>query len=187
MQKIDRSRFLFAFQGPFGALKDAQKAGLSFLLESLEADDQVTDLRHAAYMLATVYHECAGTWQPIAENDHGAGHPYGLPDSRTGQVYYGRGYVQLTWYDNYREMGRVFGLDLCAEPALVLHPDVAYKIMSYGMRKGAFTGARLSTFLHDDVTDYLHARKIINGTDCAERIADYAQKIEICLEAATQA
>jgi hypothetical protein len=34
--------------------------------------------------------------QPIEEYGKGRGMPYGKPDPTTGQVYYGRGFVQLT-------------------------------------------------------------------------------------------
>jgi hypothetical protein len=56
-----------------------------------------------AYVLATVYHETASTMEPIEEYGKGAGHSYGEPDPETGQVYDGRGYVQLTWKDNYQK------------------------------------------------------------------------------------
>src|SRR6185369_17418114 len=99
---IDRDKFLFIYeQQDFKTLKDPAQAGLVALLEFIEADELIERLEWAAYMLATVFHECAGTWQPIEEYGKGKGLKYGTPDTRTGQVYYGRGYTQNTWYDNY--------------------------------------------------------------------------------------
>ncbi len=178
MQAIDREKFLFAFQGPFGTLNTNQLSGLNFLIDQLEADDNVTDIRHAAYMLATAWHETGKTLQPIEEYGKGTGHKYGVPDPGTGKAYYGRGYVQLTWKDNYAAMGRVLGKDFVSHPELVMVPEDAYLIMSHGMRRGSFTGARLSMYIHDDACDYVSARKIINGTDCAAIIAKYAAGIE---------
>lgn len=178
MQKIDKNKFLFLFVNGFGPLSDPQRNGLTFLLDQLMLDDQVTDWRHAAYMLATAWHETAKTMRPIAEYGRGVGKKYGLPDKKTGHIYYGRGYVQLTWPENYQGMGQALGIDLYNEPDKAMQPDVAYAIMSRGMRKGSFTGVKLSTYINDVKCDYLHARKIINLMDCAELIAGYAVKIE---------
>lgn len=188
MQKLDKQRFLFAMEGPFGALNTRALDGLTQIIGFLEADEHITDPRHAAYMLATTYHETAGTFQPIAEYDRGAGRKYGLPDKQTGKIYYGRGYVQLTWRENYQAMSQVFGLDFVNEPDLVMRPEIAYQIMRHGMRKGSFTGVKLATYIYDDTTvhrcDYLNARKIINGLDYAEKIAGYAKIFEAALTAA---
>ena len=39
--------------------------------------------------------------QPIEEYGKGKGRPYGIKDRETGETYFGRGYVQLTWRENY--------------------------------------------------------------------------------------
>lgn len=176
--KFDKDKFLFLYSNEYGHLNDFQEKGITGLLIFIENDSEITDIRWASYMLATCKHECAGTWRPIAEYGKGAGKKYGIPDAKTGQTYYGRGYIQLTWKENYQSMAQVTGGDLVNFPDLAMNPDTAYDIMSYGMRKGSFTGVRLSQFIHDDVCDYVGARKIINGTDCDEKIAGYAVTIE---------
>lgn len=177
--KFDVEKFLFLYANEYGAFKDKRKSdGLADLLQFIEEDEAVSDIRWAAYMLATVKHECAGTWQPIAEYGKGVGRKYGIPDPRTGKTYYGRGFVQLTWYDNYATMGRIFGIDLLHEPDLAMRPEVAYQIMSHGMRKGSFTGKRLGMYIDGDKCDYIGSRRIINALDCAEAIAGYATTLE---------
>lgn len=183
--KFDRQKFFDGYTAAFGALNDSQRAGLEALLAAAEADADITDIRWLAYMFATVKHECAGTWKPIEEYGKGKGRKYGTPvtvtdpDGRSySNAYYGRGYVQLTWDYNYRNMGKALGNRLLYEPSLALQADVAYRIMSHGMRNGSFTGAGLSRFISGDTCDYVNARKIINGLDQAERIAGYAQKLE---------
>ena len=58
----------------------------------------------------------------------------------------------------------------------VLQPTIAYRIMSYGMRYGSFTGEKLSDFIRPGkAADYYHAREIINGLDRAGTIGGYAQ------------
>ena len=52
---------------------------------------------------ATVYHETRHAMWPIKEYGRGEGHEYGEPDPETGQTYYGRGFVQLTWREQLRQ------------------------------------------------------------------------------------
>ena len=183
--KFDRDKFFAAYAAAFGTPNDGQKQGLDALLTAAEADTEITDIRWLSYMFATVKHECADRWKPIEEFGKGQGHKYGIPVTVTdpagksySNAYYGRGYVQLTWDYNYRNMGKVLNNRLLYEPSLALDADVAYRIMSYGMRNGSFTGAKLSRFINADGCDYVNARKIINGLDQAQRIAGYAQKLE---------
>lgn len=193
--KIDRQKFYAAYEAAFGAFsKPDRKAGMDALLTAAEGDTQITDLRWLAYMLATVKHECADRWQPIEEFGKGQGYKYGKPVTVTDpagkqytNVYYGRGYVQLTWDYNYRSMGQKLGNRLLYEPSLALDPEVAYQIMSLGMRQGSFTGVGLSKYINADKCDYVNARRIINGTDQAQKIAGYAQKFESILRASVVA
>lgn len=192
--RFDRQKFFDAYTAAFAAPKDSQRAGLEALLAAAEEDADITDLRWLAYMFATVKHECADTWRPIEEYGKGKGRKYGTAVSVTdpagksySNVYYGRGYVQLTWDYNYRNMGSVLKNRLLYEPSLALDADVAYRIMSHGMRNGSFTGAKLSRFISGDTCDYVNARKIINGLDQAQRIAGYAEKLEKVLRASVVA
>ena len=145
-----------------------------------------------AYILATTYHETAATMRPIAEYGRGKGRPYGKPDPQTGQTYYGRGYVQLTWKDNYqRAQDVVINLSTLAHDVpLVMQPDLAMKavyaaqIAINGMVDGWFTGKKLGDYLTANKTDYVNARRIINGTDKAETIASYAREAEAAIRLA---
>jgi putative chitinase len=175
---IDKDKFLAGYQDAFGELKPSPRKGLSFLIDAFNADEAMTDPRHIAYCLATVRHECARTWQPIEEYGKGKGHKYGIPNSDTGQVYFGRGFVQLTHDYNYISMGRALNLDLYRKPELALNPQIAYEIMSLGMRRGSFTGKRLRDYINADICNYTGARRIINGSDCADKIADNAATLE---------
>lgn len=145
-----------------------------------------------AYVLATSYHETAATMQPIEEYGKGAGHSYGAPDPVTGQAYYGRGYVQLTWKDNYQKASDVVinfntmknDADLVNCPDLALTPWVAAQVAINGMANGWFTGKKLGDYLTPTSTDYVNARRIINGTDKAQTIAAYAEECEAALRLA---
>lgn len=145
----------------------------------------VNDLRKLAYILATVYHETAKTFQPIEEYGKGRNYDYGKklkmsrqPYTTPDKLYYGRGFVQLTWYENYKNMGRILGLPLLEQPELLLTMDVSVKVLFEGMLKGKstfgdFTGKSLENYFTASITDPVNARKIINGLDEAQTIAGY--------------
>jgi putative chitinase len=175
---FERKKFFDGFRKKFGGLNQTQVDGLEVLLAGIEADPDVTDLRWAAYMLATVKHECANRYQPLEEFCKGKGRKYGKPVN--GHVYYGRGYVQLTWDYNYKNLGEVLGMGskLLTDPSLALDPATAYRIMSYGMRHGTFTSKRLADTISGNKCDYRLSRKIINGLDKAALIAGYATEFE---------
>lgn len=150
--------------------------------------EPLTDYRWLAYMLATIYHETAKHMQPIEEFGKGKNYKYGQKVKRSGvlyttpnQLYYGRGFVQLTWYENYQLMGRLLGVDLLNHPELALDTSIATKILFEGMLKGSssfgdFTGKCLEQYFNSITEDWINARRIINGTDKAEQIAEYAKK-----------
>jgi peptidoglycan hydrolase-like protein with peptidoglycan-binding domain len=145
-----------------------------------------------AYGLATAYHETAFTMKPIAEYGKGAGYPYGEPDPTTGQVYYGRGLVQLTWLANYQKAQLAvinpatmqLDVPLVNNPDLALNPFYAAQILISGMSEGWFTGRKFSDYLTDTKTDYVGARYIINGQDKAQPIAAYATEGEDAVQLA---
>jgi putative chitinase len=170
---IDRQKFFAGVRAnPFGGwMKQGQVDGCNAILESWEARPSFTDRRWLAYMLATAKHETAHTMQPIEEYGKGRGLAYGQPDPATGQVYYGRGYVQLTWKANYARMAALTGADLVNHPELALEPRLAALIMFEGMKGGLFTGVGLPRYFGATADDPVNARRIINGTDRAAEIA----------------
>ena len=171
-------QFFAEYHDNFGSLGQRQVDGLNALLREMGSDTTINDIRWFAYMMATVYHETAHSFQPIEEIGRGRGRPYGMPDPITGQIYYGRGLVQLTWKRNYHKFGDLLGLDLVNDPALALQPGTAYKVLSLGMTRGLFTGKKLADYINDEESDFVEARRIINGLDRARLIAGYAAKFE---------
>jgi putative chitinase len=146
-----------------------------------------TDLRWFAYALATAFHETDTSMEPIAEYGRGRGMRYGVPDPETGQVYYGRGFVQLTWRFNYtRAEKEIPGSDLVAHPDNAMKPEIAATVMVRGMSEGWFTGVSLNHYFplaRSQAADWVNARRIVNGLDCAARIAGYALHFREALEA----
>jgi putative chitinase len=170
---MDRTVFFDRVRAkPFGgSLSQDQVDGLNAILDAADKHG-VTDVRHLAYALATAYWETARTMQPIAEYGRGKGRKYGVK-SKYGQVPYGRGYVQLTWDENYERADKELGLggNLLKNFDLALDPGIAAAIMFRGMTEGWFTGRRLVHYFSAQLDDPVNARKIINGTDKAATIA----------------
>jgi hypothetical protein len=175
-----------------GALAQTQVDGLNALLDYFEVFFLETghdDLRPLAYMLATSHHETAETHQPIEEYGKGQGHDYGKPDPETGQTYYGRGYVQLTWRDNYARATE--SLHLGGDDHLVWHasraldPAIAAQIMGQGMSEGWFTGKKLPDYFNATTDDPIGARRIINPDDKGPMIAGYHEDFLEALVAAS--
>lgn len=176
-----------------GRINQVQVNGLNAIMGKFAAGNY-NDLRWLAYMLATTYHETAGTMQPISEIGKGKGKKYGQMIKKSGMpyimpncLYYGRGYAQLTWYENYLNMGRLIGIDLLNNPELALVPNIAADIMFEGMTNGHsnfgdFTGKSLEQYFNNKKEDWVNARRIINGLDCAEKIADYGKKFYTALK-----
>jgi hypothetical protein len=277
--QFDRGKLTTAFAaGMAGAAKFDAKSLTGFveMIELLERDKDVTDIRWMAYMLATAHWETASivsskvpaknkkgalltdkhgkpvmkalrSWksmQPVNETGRGKGRRYYLPvkvtelgdgsvtvieqdgdeftvaatgasrlvrrgttadskqgvlptavvsevyskDTGTELAYFGRGYVQLTWWENYAMAGAAIGLGLALllEPDRALEPDVAYRVMSHGMRtgKGFANGRKLVHYIQGETADYAGARAMVNLKDPQPDIVLIAQRFEsILLEA----
>ena len=169
---VDREAFFNTYRSIFGGLNQAQVDSLNDLIRFMEKDERVDDSRHFAYILATTKHETGDTYRPIDEWGKGKGKTYGEPDPVTGKVYYGRGYVQLTWKSNYDLFG------IADTPERAKEPELAYRIMSDGMRTGLFTGKKLTDYIANGRCDYFAARRIINRLDRASLVACYAVAFE---------
>lgn len=186
---IDRRAFFDGIRPDLfgGNLTQPQVDGINAILDEWEARG-LSDLRWLAYMLATTYHETNATMQPVRE-------AYWLSEDwrrRNLRYYpwYGRGYVQLTWEENYRKMGRLLGVDLLDNLDLAMEPHVAAAIMFEGMMMaessvGDFTGKCLEMYFNDTTDDPVGARRIINGTDKADLIAGYHRGFLADLKAAS--
>lgn len=200
--RIDNKAFFDGYRSAWGRFRMSTVTGIELLGRHMTEDPHLKDLRWASYMLATVKHECADRWHPITEfgkksyfDKYEPGTPIGrrLGNKKPGDGwrYRGRGYVQITGRANYARMSDVLGLgpaeNLVDDPEQALRPEIAYQIMSVGMRKGMFTGKKLSDYISGNRCDYKNARRIINGLDRWDTIRDYAVTFEDVLKNAISA
>jgi predicted chitinase len=162
-----------------GALPNWQggdkKAAIQAIIQEAKRHG-ITAQSQIAYILATVEHETAKSFQPVREA-YFLGEAKGERHRKTLRYYpfYGRGYVQLTWDYNYQNYSTLLGLDLVNQPDLVMRPDVALFILVDGMKRGVFTGVGLDRYINNRATDFKNARRIINGTDKSNDIASLAR------------
>lgn len=195
---MNRQAFFDSARASFRTLSQDQVDGCNAILDAWDRSG-LGDIRWLAYMLATTYHETAGTMQPIKEYggksyfkrmyDIKGDRPYkarelGNLTPGDGARFCGRGYVQLTGRTNYARATEVCGADFIKTPALAMRPAYAAQIMFSGMTEGWFTGKKLSHYINGKNCDYWNARRIINGTDKASLIERYALTFEKALKAA---
>jgi predicted chitinase len=158
------------------ALNFSTKDGTIRAIKSECAKQGIGLKTQIAYVLATVDHETAHTFQPVSE-------AYWVEDAEAWRrrhlgyyPYYGRGYVQLTWKRNYELYGKLLGVDLVRKPDLALDPQSALFVLVHGFRTGSFTGRKLSDYVNVQATDFRNARRCINGTDRQDEIAALAEQ-----------
>lgn len=156
---------LFAETGT-GKSQVEQQIGQMFKFIGLPLPAQI------AYGLATTDWETAHTFKPVREAFWET--EAWRKENLRYFPYYGRGYVQLTWKRDYSIYGDILGLDLVTDPDLALRPDVALFVLGHGMKTGAFTGRGLGHYVNATETDFINARRVINGTNKASEIAALA-------------
>jgi putative chitinase len=186
---IDRDKFFAAVrENPFGGnLTQIQVDGLSFLLDVWERHFRDCDIRWLAYSLATAYHETAATMTPLEEYGEGGGKDYGQPAGPYQQCYFGRGFVQLTWLANYEKGEQIlrdkYGVEcpMVRYPGRMLEHEPSALVLFDGAIEGWFTGAKLGDYFNTTKDDPYNARRVINGTDQAEKIAGYHRYFEDAL------
>ena len=150
-----------------GKLTAKETAAVGKFYDAVQNNLHYFTMEQWAYVYATVFHETAHTFEPVKE-------AFWLSENwRKNNLryypYYGRGFVQITWLENYKKFGKLLGYDLVNNPDKIMEFDISFQILILGMKKGLFTGKKIS-----DYADYKNARRVINGTDKADLIASYA-------------
>lgn len=175
-QTIDRKAFFEGVKGPLfgGRFTPTQVQSIDDILDAL-AEFKVIEPSHVGYVFATAMWEVGKALAPVREgwaktDAQAIKHVEAL--FRKGVIkrnyavlingvsYFGRGFVQLTWEDNYRKAEAALGIPLLAHPEMALQSRQAARILVWGMVTGAFRNKRLSDYRHGD---YYKMREIING------------------------
>lgn len=178
--KFDRKVFFDSIRESLyrGSIREqATIDGLNYKLDYFETLPDDTDLRWLANALGQWHHETGARMYPVRETfatsdaqarQRLAGAPYAQTDPVTGEAYYGRGDIQLTWKENYQKQQDKHGFPLVNDPESQLKPEVSVVTSYHGMVDGDFRGdARgrqtLARYFSDAVNDPYGAREIVNG------------------------
>ena len=175
---------------PFTAVGNI-KANLPFVLQALEVRG-LSDRSMVLMALATIRAE-AEPFLPLEEgiskfNTSPNGHSFDLYDNRKdlgntgppdGELYKGRGFVQLTGRDNYRRFGPQLSTpaDLEAHPTLAAAASIASELLALfiGDREPQIKDA----LMHDNL---MAARRLVNGgSHGLERFTDAFRRGEALL------
>ena len=183
----------------FGSLSQDAVDNINLIVETCEKYG--LSYPQTSYILATTAWETARTFKPIDEYGKGKNRKYGTWYTNSNCVkygiagsggstylysdyphlYYGRGFVQLTHWVNYKFAGEQLGIDLINNPDLALQPKYAAEILVNGSINGWFTSKTLKDYINGNKKDYYNARRVINGLDKAQQIADIAVVFEKAL------
>jgi|GEM_PF-763824 len=187
----------------YGRMGQSQVDGMKLTIAEWFKRPDLTDERWLAYMFATTWLETDRTMQAIMEYGDRAyfTRMYGIKGARPdkakrlgniyagdGAKYPGRGKPMITGRGNYEKankyVGEHIGIDFVAKPSAVLQKNHSDLIMFSGMIKGWFTGKKLSDYFRADLEDPIGARRIVNGTDRADDIAEAYEYFLTALDSA---
>lgn len=192
---IDKKIFFDLYRRDFdvdGKLNAQQVQDLNTFLDLFEQYSHWFNTAQWAYVFATTYHETAATMAPVRE-------AFRMSEAwRKANLrywpHYGRGYVQITWKENYEKFTVILKRDLnitIRQRDDFMLPHVAFYTMIYGFKHGSFTGQKISDYIPTTGSQgsipttgglgglkehFISARRCINGSDRAELIASHAIK-----------
>jgi len=187
---FNRTEFYRNIRNPLfnGGMEQGQVDGTNSILDYWDETHPDDPVEFLAYILATSYHETAHSMRAVRESggdkyyhrmyDINGQRPHiakrlGNDSPGDGICYHGRGHVQLTGKRNYAHQSTKVGTDLLENPDAALDDDVSVAILIEGMLDGDFSGRKLADYWRNDSFDFIAARAIVNGKDCADKIAGY--------------
>jgi hypothetical protein len=181
-----------------GSLGSTPKTNIGIILDYWASKHAKKIDAQLAYVLATVLRETGRNMKPVREtfatSDAQARtrlkkKAYAKSTPPHGHAYYGRGYVQLTWKANYQKQENKLGVPLVKHPDKALETGVAIVVLVEGMLAGDYNGKGhgLGYYVNDTKTDFVQARRTVNGLDHADEIAANANKFLDAIEFARAA
>lgn len=185
---MNKPDFYKTVRARLGPLTTSQVAGFEAVLAAADG----LPLSWRSYILATAWHETGATMQPVREA-HWLSEAWRKKNLRY-YPHYGRGYVQITWPDNYAwldaasaKAGLTRPGEILANLDLAMRPDIAALALRDGMIEGRYDAQgkkmkdRLPAKGVATRAQYVNARYLVNIQDKAELVEDYAQHFERAL------
>jgi putative chitinase len=174
-------------------LTDANVDGLQRVVAY--AEEHGIQINRVSYGCGTAFWETGGSCQPVEEGYYLGSSAKVKAFQRKLRYYpfFGRGLVQCTWERNYRAAAKLLGLAedyFVKYPSKLLQWEYSLPLLFKAMEVGLYTGKGFDDYIDDldeddaeDRREYINARRIINGTDRAAKIADLSLKFEKALKA----
>ena len=174
--KLAQDKAIQACENAFGYMGETQQDSIRKIVAAFHRYGD-GDQNKLAYILATAKHE--SNFRPVQERRAAPNQTelYNRQNKYWSSGYFGRGFVQLTWKENYQKMARVFRVDFVNQPELALESTYAARILVYGMMQGSFTGLALGDFINEESQDFYKARQVVNRLDRAGLIAEYTKSV----------
>jgi putative chitinase len=181
--------FFNEYKKIFGGIKLIATVDSIWLIIEAANTYNVT-IEQLAYILATAYHETGFDFIPKYEYgkleyfvrkywlNSKVAKWLGNDNAQDAFECRGRGLVQITGENNYTYFG------IRNNPDAALEINKAIEILYKGMLEGIFTTKKLSKYINEKECYFVSARRVVNGTDCAEKIATYADSFLSILKCA---
>lgn len=130
----------------------------------------VLDLSHIAYIFATAEHETnlgrlmVEVWRDSDEQKRYENNPSNKKRG-DGEKFKGRGFVQLTFRENYAKFSEALKIDIEADPDKAADPEIAAKVLVLGMDRVGYRSPSLvlRKFGFDGSYNFEAARQIVNA------------------------
>ncbi len=88
----------------------------------------------------------------------------------------------ITSKSNYVKFSKLLNMNLVNNSNLALDLFISANILTIGCLKGSFTSRKLSDYIKlGNISEFISARKVVNGIDKNSDIATYAEKFLQCL------
>lgn len=147
------------FSGAAAAKQRAIVSAIAARFAAILARYGISTHLRIAHFMAQVTHECAGfrTTEEFATGDAYEGRvDLGNLRAGDGRRYKGRGLIQLTGRANYRQMGKLLGLDLESDPHLAADPITSLQIACEYWKSRKINIAA-------DADDLVRVTRLVNG------------------------
>lgn len=149
---------------------------LPYVLKAM-AEAGLTTKNQLVGIVATIYVE-TGRFEPIHEYGRGVGMGYS-----GGELFHGRGFIQLTHDYNYKAFSDIIGIDLVSNPDVMLDPEPSAKAMcAYWLGKH---NSNQRCVEPAEAANWPRVRQNVNGSPTGYR-DDYSHTFKPCIDRGMQ-
>lgn len=110
---------------------------------------------------------------------------FGNTEPGDGWRYRGRGLLQITGRAHYKQLGQAIGVDLEAQPELMIAPSIAGRVAVDGFVASHML--QVAKYFNEDTEDWINVRKVFNGgLTGAQEVATRSKAFMECIKSANR-